>query len=177
MQTCKKKRVRTRDENEDCKQIMRTARSGSGSSSRKSGVNQEGRRKRKGNGQGDKECESTSMEDQKKRGKGGRGEKLTFSEPRSTEWQKRKAKSPLRSKQGDNKRPKNLVNVRRGRTAPQSVTMMGQGSAQNWIHPECDTQGNYCGPSRATGLRNPCGTRADRKAASNPPPRCTLLDR
>lgn len=36
--------------------------------------------------------------------------------------------------------------------------------------PECDTQGNYCGPSRATDPRNPCGTRVYKTATSNPPP-------
>jgi len=45
------------------------------------------------------------------------------------------------------------------------------------IAPECGTQDNYCGPSRATDPRIPCGTHADKKAASDPPLNYNLPDK
>jgi hypothetical protein len=43
--------------------------------------------------------------------------------------------------------------------------------------PGSDMQGNYCGLSRASDPRTPCGTHADKLATSNPPLHCSLPDR
>jgi hypothetical protein len=52
-----------------------------------------------------------------------------------------------------------------------------KGKRKEKIAPECDTRDNYCDPSRASDPRNPCGTHADKKVASDPPQDYNLPDR